>query len=432
MATERIEAFQKAFRNLQLQPLVTAEEAANFRVPYGDQLIAELEQRVLDCDDYTNQLIFAGHRGCGKSTLLAEFARQFDGNYLTIFFSISDLIETTAINHINILFAIAVQIMAKAEEQKIQINADKKERFFNWFKDKTQIEEYKAGSEAEVGFDFFSFIKSKLKAEASIRETIETKFSRNIRDLIDTLNLIAIEISLACKKEIVVIIDDLDKLDLELVEKIFQKNIKALLQPNFIVIYTIPIAIIRDGVLKKHIEEETSNQIFVMPVLKIYPKGESHKDHPQPVAETIDKLREILQKRIDKNLISDEILLQIALASGGVIRELVRITQKCCSLVLVKLRQKVRALEPIDDVQIDAAILQEALDVLRNDMNITLSKTDREILQQTYQNYRPDDPKQQEFLDLLHNVYVIEYRNKESWYDLHPLVTQQLKQEGLI
>jgi hypothetical protein len=62
--------------------------------------------------------------------LLAEFAREFDDNYLTVFFSISDLIEATAINHINILFAIAVQIMDKAEEQKIEIDSNKKQRFF--------------------------------------------------------------------------------------------------------------------------------------------------------------------------------------------------------------------------------------------------------------------------------------------------------------
>ena len=432
MATDRIDAFQKAFRNLQLQPLVTTEETADFRVPYGDDFIAELEQRVLDGNDYTNQLIFAGHRGCGKSTLLAEFAREFDDNYLTIFFSISDLIEATAINHINILFAIAVQIMDKAEEQKIEIDANKKQRFFNWFQERTEIEESKIGAELEAGFDFWSFLKSKLKAEASIREVIETKFKRDFRDLIDTLNLIATEVSLACKKDIVVIIDDLDKLDLAAIESIFLKNIKALLQPNFFVIYTIPIATIRDGVLKRHIEDETSNPIFVMPVLKVYPKGESHKNEAQPVTATIAKLQEILRKRIDSTLLADDILLEIALSSGGVIRELVRIAQKCCSLVLVELRKKARKLEPIDDVQIDATILQQALDILRNDMTITLSKTDREILQQTYTNYRPDDPKQQEFLDLLHNVYVIEYKNAESWYDLHPLVIQQLKLEELI
>jgi energy-coupling factor transporter ATP-binding protein EcfA2 len=433
MTTNRIEAFQKAFRNLQLQPLVTIEESENLRVPYGDDVIEKLEQLVLDCDDNTNQLIFAGHRGCGKSTLLAEFAREFDDNYLTIFFSISDLIETTAINHINILFAIALQIMAKAEEQNIEIDAKKKEQFFNWFRDRTQIEESKIGTELEAGFDFWGFLKSKLKAEASVREVIETKFSRNFRDLIDTLNLIATEVSLACKKEIVVIIDDLDKLDLEAIEKIFLKNIKALLQPKFFVIYTIPIATIRDGVLKKHIEDETGNSIFVMPVLKTYRKGESHQENTQPIKATIDKLQEILRKRIDdQTLLGDDILLQITLSSGGVIRELVRIAQKCCSLVLVKLRQKVRKLESIDDVQIDASILQEALDILRNDITITLSKTDRQILQETYTNYRPDDPKQQEFLNLLHSLVVIEYKNTESWYDLHPLVINQLELEELI
>ena len=39
MATDRIQAFQKAFRNLQLQPLITAEEITKFQVPYGHDLI---------------------------------------------------------------------------------------------------------------------------------------------------------------------------------------------------------------------------------------------------------------------------------------------------------------------------------------------------------------------------------------------------------
>lgn len=64
-------------------------------------------------------------------------------------------------------------------------------------------------------------------------------------------------------------------------------------------------------------------------------------------------------------------------------------------------------------------------------MTITLSKTEREILKQTYINYYPDDPKQQEFLDLLHNIFAIEYRNTKSWYDLHPLVIKQSIRKNL-
>ena len=149
MTSNRIDQFQEAFRNLQLQPLVTPTEIKKFRVEYSEELLDELEQRILDCNDYNNQLIFAGHRGCGKSTLLTEFSERINNNYFTVFFSISDLIEQSDINHINILFAIAVQMMAKADAEEINIDAGKKQAFFNWFKEKTLIEEYKLGIELE-------------------------------------------------------------------------------------------------------------------------------------------------------------------------------------------------------------------------------------------------------------------------------------------
>jgi AAA ATPase domain len=432
MAANRIEAFQTAFRNLQLQPLIEPEEISNFRVEYGDEWLDDLEQMVLDCSDYNNQLFFAGHRGCGKSTLLAEFGQRIEDRYFTVFFSIADLIEMDAIDHINILFAIAVQLTAKADDDNIEIEQSKMDGFFDWFKERTRIEESSTKGSGEAKFDLFGLIKLKLQTDNSVRDEIKTKFTKNPRDLIDTLNLIATEVALACGKEIVVIIDDLDKLELPDVEKIFKQNLNILLQPNFIFIYTLPIATIRDGVLKKHIEDAISNRIFVMPVVKLYARGDSHLPNPQMVPAATDKLCEILRKRIDSDLLPADVTFQVVALSGGVMRELIRIAQECCRLMLVQLRQKQRRQESIDDLQIDAAILNQASDILQNDMTITLSKTDHEILKQTYINYRPDDPKQDEFLDLLHNIYAIEYRNTESWYDLHPLVIKQLIQEKMI
>jgi energy-coupling factor transporter ATP-binding protein EcfA2 len=432
MTANRIEAFQTAFRNLQLQPLIEPEEISNFRVEYGDEWLDDLEQMILDCSDYNNQLFFAGHRGCGKSTLLAEFGQRIEDRYFTVFFSIADLIEMDAIDHINILFAIAVQLTAKADDDDIEIEQSKMDGFFNWFKERTRIEESTTKGSGEAKFDLFGLIKLKLQTDNTVRDEIKTKFTKNPRDLIDTLNLIATEVALACGKEIVVIIDDLDKLELKDVEKIFKQNLNILLQPNFIIIYTLPIATIRDGVLKKHIEDAISNRIFVMPVVKLYAKGDSHLPNPQMVPAAMDKLCEILRKRIDSDLLPADIALQVVALSGGVMRELIRIAQECCRLMLVQLRQRQRRQESIDNLQINAAILNQASDILQNDMTITLSRTDREILKQTYINYYPDDPKQQEFLDLLHNIFAIEYRNTKSWYDLHPLVIKQLIQEKMI
>ena len=396
MASNHIERFRGASRNLQLQPLLSDEDRAKFWVEYGGECLDQLEQKVLDCTESTNQFVFAGHTGCGKSTLLKKFSQKLDEEYFTVFFSIADLIQANEINHINILFAIALQMMEKATEQNIAIAEEKKQAFFNWFKERTET--ITTGNSGDIGFglDLFGIIKGNLKTSHSTKEEIKTKFTKNFRDLTETLNAIATEIKLATKREIVVIIDDLDKADLNKVDEIFKENLKALLQPRFIVIYTIPIATIRDGVLKKYIEDETGNRIFVMPVLKLYPKGESRKPDGKPHDRTLKILQALLTRRIDADLFEAGIE------------------------------------EKIEDVKIDQAILTETLNNLRNDMTITLSKSDREILLETYSNYRPDDPKQQEFLDLLHNLVAIEYRNSESWYDVHPLIVEQLRIEELI
>ena len=432
MASDRIDKFQAASRNLQLQPLLGVEERQRFMVDYGSDCIDMLEQKVLVCDENTNQFVFAGHRGCGKSTLLCDFARKMEGQFFTVFFSISDLIQMNEISHINILFAIALKMMEKAERDHVQIADDKKQAFFDWFKERTKTETVGIKGEMSLGINLFDVIKSKLSTEQGTKLEIKERFTQNFRDLIDTLNAIATEIKLATKLEILVVVDDLDKSDLSQIDDIFQKNLKALLQPKFIIIYTVPIATIRDGNLKKYIEDETSNRIFVMPVLKLYPMGESRKPDGKPNAVAMEILQSVLTRRIDPDLFEAGIEEKIALNSGGVLREVMRITKECCDLILVKLRQQMRRNQNIDDLKIDQGILNEALDNIRNDMKITLSKGDRHILLETYKNYTPDDPKNQDFLDLLHNLIAIEYRNRESWYDVHPLIVEQLKIEGLI
>jgi hypothetical protein len=58
--SDRIDKFQAASRNLQLQPLFTEEERKNFLVEHGSDCIDRLEQKVLDCNESTNQFMFAG------------------------------------------------------------------------------------------------------------------------------------------------------------------------------------------------------------------------------------------------------------------------------------------------------------------------------------------------------------------------------------
>jgi len=427
MTGDLLTTFQEAYRNLELLPLVDEGDLKKFRVDYGGEIIEELEQLVEDSPSADGKIIFTGHRGCGKSTLLAEFGRRLGDLYFVVFFSISDTIEMSDVNHINILFAIAVNLMSEAEKCQVQIPSSTKEALYKWFASKTRIEEEKYQAESSVGFDLFKLISGKLKADAVVRQEIKQEFERKVSELVARINEIAATIQVAVKKEILVIIDDLDKLELARVNDIYRDNIKALCLPGFRIIYTIPIAVLRDKFLRPLIETETNDQIVVMPVLKLFEKGVSRQPQPIIRTEAKDILCDILNKRISNQLLEAQTADKLVFFSGGVLRELIRIANECCRICLRLIRR-----QPNQSIIIDDAILDKAVNNIRNDFALPLGKLDYEILQKVYQQFTPDDPKDPEFLDLLHQLSVLEYRNRSNWYDVHPIVVDLLKEQGLI
>jgi nucleoside-triphosphatase THEP1 len=410
-----------------LLPLSQEKDLRDFRVDYGGDTIDELEQLVEDSPSSDGKIIFTGHRGCGKSTLLAEFSRNIHDRYFVVFFSIADTIEMSDVNHINILFAIGLNLMLEAEARQVNIPQSTKDALEKWFATRTRTEANSIQAEATSDNSILKILSTKLKVDSTIRYEIKQEFERKISELVAQLNIIAASIQAAYKKDVLVIIDDLDKLDLSVVNHIYKDNIKALCLPGFRIIYTIPIAALRETALKPIIENETNDQVVVMPVLKLFAKGDSRQPDAQPRQETFDILCEILQKRIPSELIEPEIAKNIALNSGGVLRELIRIANECCRICLRLIRRQSN-----ETVVINADILDQAINKIRNDFSLPLGSAEYQILQNTYQNFKPEDPKEQEFLDLLHGLYVLEYRNSKNWYDVHPIVVELLRDEGLI
>lgn len=427
MSQDLLKSFQEAYRNLELLPLLEQKDLDRFRVDYGEEVIEELEQLVEDSPNADRKIIFTGHRGCGKSTLLAEFTRRLHDRYFVVSFSIAETIEMSDVNHINILFAVALNLMFEAEARRVEISKSTKNALYKWFATRTRTEETSIQGETSAGFEFFKMISTKLKVDSKVRYEIKQEFERKLSDLVARINEIAALIQLASKKDVLVIIDDLDKLELSRVNQIYRDNVKALCQPNFRIIYTIPIAVLRDKFLRPIIETETNDQIVVMSVLKLFDKGQSRQPNAQPRSNANDILCEILKKRVPTGLLETQTADLIVLNSGGVLREMIRIANECCRICLRLIRRK-----PGLPVIIDDEILDQAINTIRLDFAIPLGKVDYKILQTTYNNFMPDDPKEGEFLDLLHGLYVLEYRNRQNWYDVHPIVVELLREQGLV
>jgi len=269
---------------------------------------------------------------------------------------------------------------------------------------------------------------SVVASNSVIREEITIEFSRRISDLIDRINDIASAIQAACGQEVLVVIDDLDKLDLEIVNRVYRNNISALFQPQFRIIYTIPMAATRDLSLRVIIHNATSNKIQSMWATKLFPRGEDRVPNASPVAESVKIFEEILYKRIPKQLIEPEATQMMIVKSGGALREFIHLASQCCGLCLKQLRRT----PDKQDLIITSEILKNAIKEYRINLTEPLGENRYQILVDVYQNYLPKDGMDQDFLDLLHTLYILEYRNDDLWFGVHPVVQEILQRRGLI
>jgi energy-coupling factor transporter ATP-binding protein EcfA2 len=441
----RLELFREAGRNLQLDPLVTQKDLARLGVEYQTELVDELEQAIEDSAQ-SNKLIFTGHRGCGKSTLLAElgFRLRETNRYFVVIFSIADTIERSAVDHVNILFSMALQLLEAAEQRSIKLKPGIKKEFYRWLGKHTQVEskEVEAAIESNteatvkagipVIVEFLAKIKSTLKINSAIRQEISIEFSRRTSDLVAQINQLQAFIENATGQQVLVIIDDLDKLDLSVAETIFSKNIQSLLDPNCRILYTIPIATLREVTIKTSIQTYVK-KIQTMRVAKFFSKAMVRKPDRIPDASCVQVFSEILSRRLPSELMEPDVKQQIILLSGGVLRELIRISDRCCDKAMQTLRGRIRQ-QRFDQPQVivNQQILNEVVTELQIEYAEVLGQVDFEALKLIYTEFKPKDTENQRFLDLLHGLYVLEYRNALLWYDLNPLVYDLLVQEGVL
>ncbi len=156
-------------------------------------------------------------------------------------------------------------------------------------------------------------------------------------------------------------------------------------------------------------------------------KRENRQENSLPNQENLEVLSKILGRRININLIEEETVTKIVIYSGGVLRELIRIANECCRICLRLIRRQ----PDNNHIKINQEILQEAITKLSLDFESRIGENDYQILTSVYNTYQPLDPKEPQFLDLLHGLYILEYRNGELWYDLHPIIEQLLKKKKI-
>lgn len=375
-----------------------------FYVTREDNPLGRLERGLLLALVKPPKYFFAGHRGCGKSTELNRLVEspKINEKYWPVKFSVKEVCDFNDLSHIEVLLAMGTQIFHQYTERGGQIKADLLAQLEKW-KGSTieQLREKGAVFESGAGFDIGQFLLSallKVKTEHVTRQTMRQVIEPRLSELIEIINLMSVEIQAQSKRQLLVVIEDLDKPPLKIARALFEDSLTNLMQPICAIVYTIPMSIYFDPAYTQIREGN-----YFLPSVKLHLKGQRDQ-----LRETgLRTMRHFVLARMDETLIAKTALDQAAQMSGGLFREMGHIMQKAIDHALA------RNDEQVTDLDINRAVAQ-----IRSDFRRQLNDEAYRLLLEVRDTNEMRHPEK--LASLFHSLTILEYVNDETWCDVHP------------
>jgi GTPase SAR1 family protein len=361
------------------------------------------------------KLLFTGHRGSGKSTALNRLILNLYDDFFVVKYNVLDLLDQNDVTYIDVLLSVLTKLFEKAQEDKVKLEGSLSKRADEWSSSitKTIISEKGKGLELKAKIPIYLLeIMGRIKNESTTRVEIRKQIEPRVSELISLINDTIAEIE-KNDKQVLVIIDNLEKIEPDNALKLFYNHGTQLTQPMCKIIYTFPISLKSSSIFQQ-INLNFSN-VYVHPNVKIHEKEGSEYHYEKGR----DFMKEIVSKRVSQELFEPDALEYILDMSGGVVREFIRIIRD----------SSIRALTR-GKITIDKDITIDVVNGLKNIYQAQLSDSDYEVLLEVYKT--KDIKRDDKLVNLLHNLSVLEYRNGRSWCDLNPVVRSILDEKNML
>ena len=358
------------------------------------------------------KFFFSGHRGCGKSTELLHLLSNSDiqKKYWPINFSIREETDIIDLDFRDVLLAIGSRLFREYRKKGGEL-PDQLLKELNGWKGKVEkqistildgrVSDYEIGASIDA---FFVNAGLKMKLEPATRIELRQIVETDITGLIAIINHIAAAIYSQERRIPLILIDDMDKPDLDRARTIFHDHREIMLQPNCAIVYTVSSALFYSKEF-----DAIRDQALFLPNINL----RTATDAVQHLQEGYRTLEKFVTVRMDSKLIQPAALEQAITYSGGVFRELARIIRTAIGRAR---RRKA--------VQIEVEDIEWAATEIRNEYRRILDKEDLKLLKNV------QDHKRLEYSDrlrpLLQLLALLEYRDEDNWCDVHPVLRKIL------
>ncbi len=372
------------------------------------------------------KFILSGHVGCGKSTELNRLTRDLERDeatrhsLLVVSYSINEILDLQGIDYTDIAFSIVVALYSKLQELDIALSPEEAQKVSDWinkevetFTRKTLQAEVDVGTSEGLGrlLSFISLIGISVKGRGEKVEETRFRIRKRASELRDLVNGIIRKVKEVTGKNILVVIDDLDKLPRMEALQVFREEGPFLTLLDCMAIYTAPVSLMYELGDSPALEPYKA---YPVPMFNVF-KRENRQVNEEGVA----KLEEMVYRRVHPELFEEGVVRRLALASGGVARHLVKMVQDSCLYCAT-----------FNIPRINNKVVDWVINEFKKDYSRRLSHDDYLNLKKVYE--LKEFPGLENAWEYLQSLCVLEYSNGNYWYDVHPVVELLLREKGLI
>ncbi len=412
----------------------------------GGDIITKLKQKISYFRPYDPTCtLFTGHIGCGKSTELLRLQGELEADdFHVIYFESSEDLEMTDVDIGDVLLAIARRVSQNLE----QINIGEPRRFKEllegaWNVLNSEVTGIKLKAPTLGNFGFYNEkdsndknkyslplgiweITSKAKSDARLRERLNQYLGPQKIKLLAAINQELLEPVIAKlkyqgKRGLVVIVDNLDRIDNRVKpwgrrqqEYLFVDQGEFLSKLNCHIVYTMPLSLKFSndyGMLTQRFEDP--NMLPMVPVR--LPDGNIHEEGMRLMREMVltrafpnlnpaDRF-----SKISKIFDSENTLDRLCMASGGHIRDLLKLLNMC-------IQEEMKL--PITRTTLENVIIARS-----NEMVLPISDEEWELLRRVRDRKKVSDDLG--YQKLIRSRFVFEYRdNGKFWFDVNPILAE--------
>lgn len=384
----------------------------------GDPVI-DLKTQI-DFSDTANLNYFTGQRGTGKSSELLRLKQLLEQEGCFVLYA--DMVAYLRLTEPIELSDFLISMMgALSDCVREAVNATVSvpsywERIAQFLQTEVKIEGATAAG-----------VKLSLKDDPVFKKLVQDRAVEHTVKIVQSARAYANEAVSLLRHEkqnpalkVVFIVDSVERLrptDSSRTESIFQSvvnlfagQIDSLRFPLMHVVYSVPPYL---AALSGGLGGLFGGAIYSLPSIHVFEKNSRTKS-----TQGVDILLRLVEKRYPewRDVIHEADLRRLAEYSGGDIRDYFRLLRLCL----------VRAGRPDTALPIATEIVANAEHMVRNDM-MPIAHNDLDWLKrisQSHQHELTEISKLQALARFLESKYVLNYRNGEDWYDVHPLLRE--------